>query len=456
MNPRQRQNSTGIRKQPLHTKFSAEKIPQLAGISIFLMITTAIMAGLWPAFPTWPSGLFAWFAAALLVSRVYAAQILQIGALLLVGLIALISALYMGGNLPWLRLLDSNIGLLSMIAAVSFLKLVAIQENTPDATIPRGPGAFQHTVLAVAVLGSFINISAPILIGDRIAEKNGLSAFAAQSITRAFSGCPAWSPFFGAMAVVLTYIIETNLLFVMIIGLPFAVVGLLVILLEARIRYRNRLNDFSGYPLTVSSLQVPVILAICVALGYIFLPWVSILIIIAIAALAVCMLILFVSHGTITASKKLTSHVIHGLPGMVGELLLFLAAGVLAVGLRTLVSTAELSIPFFGNFGAAAAGMLLATMIVISVLGAHPIITIAVVTPLLTPINPDPQLLAVTYLFGWSLGTCAGPLSGTHLVMQGRFGIPSVKGAVRNWPFVGIMYLVALIFLKLVANIQGI
>jgi hypothetical protein len=456
MNPEPKSISAVISRQSPGPPLSAEKIHPLAGVLIFLMISTTIVAGLWPAFPAWPSGLFAWLAAALLVCRVSAAQLLQIGALLLIGLVALASAVYMGSDLPWLRLLDSNTGLLSMIGAVSFLKLVAMQEDTSVTALPRGPGAFQRTVLAVVVLGSFINISAPILIGERIAQKKGLSAFAAQSITRAFSGCPAWSPFFGGMAVVLTYISETNLLFVMMVGLPFAVAGSLIILLEARIRYRNQLSDFAGYPLTISNLRVPVVLAICVGLGYLFLPQVPILIVIAVAALMVCLLMLFVSHGSTQAGRRFGSHIVHGLPGMVGELLLFLAAGVLAVGLRALVAAAQLSMPFSGSFGATAAGILLAAMVIISILGAHPIITIAVVTPLLTPINPDPQLLAVTYLLGWSLGTCAGPLSGTHLVMQGRFGIPSVKGAVRNWPFVAVMYLVALIFLKIVADIQGV
>ena len=434
----------------------AEKIQSLAGVLIFLMLISAIVAGLWPAFPTWPSGVFAWTAALLLVSRVSAAQILQIGALLLIGLVALASALYMGANLQWLRLLDSNTGLLSMLAAVSFLKLVVTQIEASVEVVPRGPAAFRRTVLAVAVLGSFINISGPILISDRIAQKGGLSAFAAQSITRAFSGCPAWSPFFGGMAVVLTYISETNLLFVMMIGLPFAVVGVLVILLEAHLRYRSKVNDFTGYPLTVSSLRVPVILAICVGMGYMFLPQVPILIVIALAALVVCVLMLSVSHGSIKTGRMFGSHVLHNLPGMIGELLLFLSAGVLAVGLRTLVSAAHLSVPFFTDFDAAAAAILLALMIVSSILGAHPIIAVSVVTPLLASINPDPQLLAVTYLFGWSLGTCAGPLSGTHLIMQGRFGIHNVKGAVRNWPFVAVMYCVSLIFLKLVASIQGV
>lgn len=440
----------------LHQTSSTAQLTSLAGISIFLMISTTIVAGLWQAFPTWPSGLFAWIAAILLVSRVSVTQILQIGALLLTGLVALFSALVIGANPPWLRLLDSYAGLLSMIAAVSFLKLVAMPKAARAENLPCGPGAFQRTLLAVLVLGSFINISAPILIGDRLAQKGGLTAFAAQSITRAFSGCSAWSPFFGGMAVVLTYIADTNLLFVMMVGLPFAILGLLVILLEARFRYQDRLANFAGYPMTASSLKVPVVLAISVGLGYKFLPQVSILIIIAMAALMVCLLMLPVSHGSDEAARKFCSHVLDGLPGMVGELLLFLAAGVLAVGLRTLVAATQLSLPIIGNFDAAAAGALLAAMVVISALGAHPIITIAVVTPLLAPINPDPQLLAVTYLFGWSLGTCASPLSGTHLVIQGRFGISSVKGALRNWPFVTIMYLVSLLFLMLVAKYQGV
>ncbi|NNK96294.1 MAG: hypothetical protein HKP41_18240 [Desulfobacterales bacterium] len=456
MNSEPKHVGIGISAQLLHKTSSAEQLASLAGISIFLMISTAIVAGLWQAFPTWPSGLFAWIAAMLLVSRVSVAQILQIGALLLTGVVALFSALAIGANPPWLRLLDSYAGLLSMIAAVSFLKLVAMPKSARAENLPCGPIAFQRTLLAVLVLGSFINISAPILIGDRLAQKGGLSAFAAQSITRAFSGCSAWSPFFGGMAVVVTYIADTNLLFVMMVGLPFAILGLLVILLEARFCYQDRLVDFAGYPMTASSLKVPVVLAIFVSLGYQFLPQVSILIIIAMAALMVCLLMLPVSHGSDEAARRFCSHVLDGLPAMVGELLLFLAAGVLAVGLSTLVAATQIGLPIIGNFDAAAAGALLAAMVVISALGAHPIITIAVVTPLLAPINPDPQLLAVTYLFGWSLGTCASPLSGTHLVIQGRFGISSVKGALRNWPFVTVMYLVSLLFLMLVAKFQGI
>ncbi len=453
MNPEQK-TAARVTVQPLRAA-AGRNLP-MAGFLISLMIATAIINGLWAPFPSWPSGLFAWCAAALLISRVSAAQLLQIGALLLIGIMALCGALYLGSEPSWLRLLDSNAPLLSMIGAVSFLRLVAMRDTPVPETLPHGPRAFQSTVMAVALLGSFINISAPILIGDRIAQKNGLSNFAAQSITRIFSGCPAWSPFFGGMAVVLTYISNTHLLFVMLIGLPFAVIGLLLVIVEARIRYRGELENFAGYPITLSSLWLPLMLAACVGAGYVFLPSVPILIVIAMAALSVTAIFLLISHGGAGMISRLWSYMLQGLSGMVGELLLFISAGVLAVGLRALVTATHFELGFSGGFDAVFAGLLLASLIIVSALGAHPVVFIAVVTPLLAPINPDPQLLAVTYLFGWSMGTCSSPLSGTHLVMQGRFGISSVKGAMRNWPFVAVMYLISLVFLKLVALIQGI
>ena len=64
-------------------------------------------------------------------------------------------------------------------------------------------------------------------------------------------------------------------------------------------------------------------------------------------------------------------------------------------------------------------------------------------------LDPDPNLLAITYLLGWNLGTCCSPLSGTHLVFQGRYDIPSWKAAMWNWPYALIMYGFAVIWLQL-------
>lgn len=418
-----------------------------------LMIGLAIVHGLHPAFASWPAGLAAWLAGIALVPRVAFAQKIQLGALTVLGIVSVVFASSLGAQPQWLHILDANAALLTMIAAVSFLRLVAMASSPVAAQPPVGKAIYRQTMLGVGLFGAFINISAPILIADRLAEQTKLSRFASQSITRVFSGCSAWSPFFGGMAVVLTYVSDTDLVFVMLAGIPFAVVGFALVIAEAHLRYRSALDAFTGYPVAFASLWIPAVLALAVITGAAILPRTSILLVIAMAALVVTSLVLIVRHGALTSLRRLSTHVFEGLPGMVGELLLFLAAGILAVGLSALAGIGDLALPIM-KFGAVEASGLLGLMVFVSALGLHPVITIAAVTPMLSVLNPNPQLLAVTYLLGWSLGTCASPLSGTHLIFQGRYGVPSIKGAMWNWPFASIMYGFGVILLSAVDYLQ--
>ncbi len=419
----------------------SDRIVALSGWVLAAMVALAITHGLVPSFPSWPAGVCAWLAGALLLRFTRNTQKALLAALIGLGGLAIIFAVSRGAVPEWIHLLDANVPLLAMIASVSFLRLVAGAPGAsgPDgAELPVGRRAFRHTAFSVAFLGSFINISAPILIGDRLAVEGRLSRFTSQSITRVFSGCSAWSPFFGGMAVVLTYVSGAGLLSVMLAGLPFALIGLTVVIVEAQLRYREELAVFRGYPISVSSLWVPVVLAISVAIGSTIWPAVSILFIIAIAALSVSIVVLSVRTAPAKAARTVSNHIRHGLPGMVGELLLFLGAGFLAVGLTAIVETGVIGLPM-DQFTAPVAGALLAGIVAVSALGLHPVIAVAAVTPMLAPLNPSPVLLAVTYLYGWSLGTCASPLSGTHLIFQGRYGTPSFRAAMWNWPYVLLM-----------------
>ena len=132
------------------------------------MTSGSILSEIWSAFPSWPSGVFAWFAAVLLISQLSKVQILQIGILLLAGVVSLSIGIMLGSQPQWLRLLDNNAGLLSMLAAVSFLRLVAMPGKEVRGYASRGMRAYWQTMLAVALFGAFINVSAPILIADRI------------------------------------------------------------------------------------------------------------------------------------------------------------------------------------------------------------------------------------------------------------------------------------------------
>ena len=67
-------------------------------------------------------------------------QTLQIGILLLIGILALSIGVYLGSQTDWLSLLDTNTGLLSMLSAVSFLRLIAINNDASVTEIPHGMG----------------------------------------------------------------------------------------------------------------------------------------------------------------------------------------------------------------------------------------------------------------------------------------------------------------------------
>jgi hypothetical protein len=75
------------------------------------------------------------------------------------------------------------------------------------------------------------------------------------------------------------------------------------------------------------------------------------------------------------------------------------------------------------EFGATEASLLLISMVGLSAVGVHPVISIATAHGLLAPLAPDPNLMGITYLMAWAAGVSSSPLSGMHLAMYGRYGI---------------------------------
>jgi hypothetical protein len=251
------------------------------------------------------------------------------------------------------------------------------------------------------------------------------------------------------MAVVLTYVSGAQLSWIIIAGLPFTIAGFLVVYSEARLRYPEQVESFVGYPMQASSLKVPALLVLSVVIAVWLLSDTSVLVVIASCALLVTVVTLLIRTDIKSTLQQLVDYIVNGLPRMVNELTLFLAAGVLAAGTSAMIKNGALPNPFV-VFDALTASKLLGIMLILAAMGIHPVILISSFTPLILTLDPDPNLLAVTYLFAWNLGTCSSPLSGTHLVFQGRYGIPSWKAAMWNWPYALIMWLIALGWLQVV------
>ncbi|MDH3760976.1 MAG: hypothetical protein OEU50_08330 [Gammaproteobacteria bacterium] len=423
---------------------------------ILLMIAITILSRLDLLFfefnSLWIAGLAAWSAALLLFADTSRILKIQVSLILLAGFGLIAYARQQNAAVDPDLLISSSTGLMTMIASVGFLRLVMIPDSRQEEDLPVGRKAFWQTLLGLNLSSSVINISAPILISDRIHRKRPLERFTAQTFTRVFCGVSSWSPFFGAMAVVLTYVSDASLLWIIAAGFPFMLVGLVGVYIEARLRYPDEVEKFVGYPTHLSALKVPAILIVTVTLMSQLLAETSILVLIAISALLVTVSVLTARIGLGQSLARLREYVFEGLPRIVNELCLFLAAGVLAAGISALILHGVFDNPF-DQFDSISAAEVLAIMVLCAFCGIHPIIMISSVTPMILSLKPDPNLLAVTFLFAWHLGTCSNPLSGTSLVFQGRYGIASWKIAFWNWPYAIAMLLVGSLWLQVVAQI---
>ena len=426
-----------------------------AGILIALMVLLTLVSDIVPtAMPVWVAGLTGWCAVFLLLPGVRKSQLYQTSLITLAGVALLITGQVQNDHALWLQSIGNNAGLVSMLASVAFLRLIALPAGEArNVPLPVGFKAFVKTLAGISLFGSVINLSAPILFADRLHRHDALGRLASQSITRVFTSTSIWSPFFGGMAAVLTSVPDMRPGFVILTCLPFAFAGFLVVLLEVRLRYWREVQTFRGYPVNFTNLWIPAALASMILLLTSVAPDWSVLTHISLSALILTIVVL-IRRERGNSGKTLCRFVVEGLPAMINELQLFLAAGVLAAGLATVIDGSF--VPASNVFTASSAALLLGAIIILAVAGVHPVVLISGATPLVMALNPAPDLLAVCYLLAWGLGTCVSPLSGTHLTFQGRYGIPGWKGAYWNWPYVVVMYAVAVGFLFLVAGlVQG-
>ena len=418
----------------------------VAGGLLLAMVLLSIANGLWPTVgPLWAAGC-AWGAALLLFDRVTGVQRLQVYLLLLLGGAGLLSGLLVEGPPQWQKALSANQALLAMLAAVSFLRLITLPQSEIDESLPTGPRALARTLFGVHLFGAVINLSALTIIADRLSMRRPLSLLQATVLSRGFATAALWSPFFAAMGVALTNAPGATLPRLAMIGLPLALAALLIS--SWQLRRHPGITEYRGYPVNFSALWTPSLLALAVLLIHHWHPTIPILTLISLAALGLTtLLVLLRGKGT-----RLLHHVGHDLPRMSGELLLFVAAGVLTGGIATLVTAAGFSVGEL-HFGPWHAAGLLVAMVALSLIGVHPVISISTVGGLLAGRGVDPTLLGTTFLMTWAFGVSSSPLSGIHLALHGRYGVAPWGLVKRNAGFVLMMLLLCTLALQLYSSL---
>lgn len=393
----------------------------LAGVLLALAIAAVTADGLGLTGLRLWGGLAAWAGGGLLWPDVAVRARRQGLVLVVLGMLGLLWGSWRGVAPDWVQVTAANAPLIAMLAAVSFLRLVTAPPPRAAAEPPTGRPALLSTLLGVHLFGSVINLSTVFIVAEHIKQHGTLDSRQLRLLTRGFAAAAFWSPFFAAMAAALTFAPGARLLPLLVVGIPLAAVGLALTYRELA---REEPQTLRGYPVRLASLWLPGVLALLVLGLHSRLPAVPILALISLLSPLLSVLVLLARRAR--PARTLGRHLRDGLPAMRNELTLFLAAGVLAAGLRSVLSAHGGELPF-ARFDGSVASLSLVAMVALAVLGVHPVIGIAALGTVYAPLQPDPNLLAMTFLAAWSIGVALSPLSGMNLALQGAYHLKGLQ-----------------------------
>ncbi|TYL47987.1 hypothetical protein [Marinomonas sp. IMCC 4694] len=392
----------------------------LGTLLFYLASVAQVMSVLLPTLFAWIANIAMWHTLAPSAKR-------QVTWLMGIGLLALLFGMLKGVWMSWQQVFAVNLPMLAMFVAVSFLDLTnSTDEKRP---LPKGLSAIFNTAIGVQVLGAVINLSVIMVFADRMKGSRPLTSTQQFILTRNFAAAAWWSPFFVATGIALIYAPGMQWQKTLIPGLAMGVVAIIFSTIDAY-RHTNKRaeNEFKGYPIRRESLFIPLFLALSVILFHFIWPEVSILILICV--LAPCATILLMR--TPSRLTSLRHFVDHKLPQIGSQFALFLAAGIFSNGVSALI----LSYPEWFNlnnftFNPALFSITLATMILLGLVGVHPVVSVAIASPMLLPLDPDPTQLGFLFLSAWAISAGSSGLTGLGLLMTSRYQIPT-KTIVSN------------------------
>ena len=421
----------------------------MAGILIFLSFALTIVAYFFNDNLLIVAGALAWLAFILLYKTLTNKK--MINSLLLLSLAALTFSYIKEYSIDLTKLISVNQYLLTLLIAVGFLRLVAIPklENTSEdknSNLPLGKSSFLKTYFGVHLFGSVINMSSLVIVADKMYKKAPLSKAQVITLTRAFSSDAYWSPFFVAFAAAVVYAPNLNTPLVIINGLVLALIGFVITFIELNLRKDIDLNKFRGYPISFDTIYIPVILAALVLVTNSIYKDIKIIVLISLYSVLLTLIVLVIKNKFLEAIETFAKHIFIELPKMKSELSLFIVAGMFGVSVSSILIGYDFSLPF-EVFDYKVASILLLGFILLSFIGIHPIITIAVIGDYFAQF--DHTLLAVTFLMAWSTTVSTSPFSGLNLTIVARYKYNGFDIFKSNILYASLMYLVCSAILML-------
>ena len=409
------------------------------------MLVASVVHGLAPAFPREVGVLAAWAAGCMVWSRLPRRAQIQVGLMLGIGLACIATASVRGVDVAWDEVAGGSLPILTLLAGVAFLRLVYVVDAAGRAgpAAPRGLGAYLRTMVGVHLFGAVINISALVVFAERLARTAPLARREVAMLGRAYSTVACYSPFIGGVALALGLVPGVRFTEFVSAGIALAGVGFLAAAVIGRLEEgRAAIARFQGYPFRLESLWLPFVLVCSVAAVHWLWPSLSVLLLLALLAPLLCAVVLAARSGVAGAARTMARFALTGLPGMSGELTLFLAAGVLGGGLAGLVAAYPAVAPAF-TLTAGTGTIALAGIVVVAMAGVHPLVSVTALIAVILPASPDPTLLAVVCVTGWAIGSVVGPYSGINLVLAARCGVSSWAFTRWNAVYGAVMVLAA-------------
>lgn len=379
--------------------------------------------------------LFSWLTLLLMWGELRRSARNQAFILLALGLLALLFSAFNGVFLGFSQILAVNVPLLAMFVAVSFLALTA--PGNEEQNLPQGNLAVITTAFGTNLLGAVINLSVLFLFGDRMRKNGILSRSQTIILARSFCAAAWWSPFFIATGVAITYAPDMHWQQTLKPGVLMSLLAICYSIAEVNIR---RKKEFRGYPIKAESLIVPLFLAAVVITVHHVYHDLKILVLICLIAPAGAVIFMIGRPRVAT----LHDFIVNRVSSVGSQFVLFLAAGVFSTGLKSITYVYPAIFNLDGlSLTPALFAIVLGGIILTGIVGVHPVVSIAIVSPLLLPLSPNHSQLGFLFLSSWAISTGSSPLSGVGLALISRYQVSPQHILLSNWHYAVVMWILA-------------
>lgn len=387
----------------------------------------------------------AWCFVALEFPRLKAKQRPLIMTLGFAGLCCSLLAWFYGSEVTLLSILGEHLKLAVLLTAISFIGMAV---KPVAAEFKRGFRSFTATFLGMHAFSSVANFSALPVIGDQIQREGRLSPVSQSIMSRGFSFAVLWSPFLSIMPLVLEQVPGTSIAMLYPFTIPLAIMGLAFTLLEMRLRHKRQFWVYRGYPLKAVTLRLPLLLISCVLLLHALFPETSTVMLVAVIAVFIPLLLVFIQQGSANTSSVFKQQVFHKISESRTEISLFLCSGLLAAGVKACIGVGLLSLPFTET-NAWVASFCLITVVAVASLGINQLAVVAIFAGLLADVTTTPTLMAVAYIYATALSMYSSVFSGTNMILQTRYNCSGREILRNQLPFTAVMLCVGVAMLFL-------